>query len=214
MKLHYFPMSTYSQKVLLALYEKGAPFDRELVILPDPEGRAKYEKIYPIGKVPLLVLDDGHMIPESTIIIEYLEGHFQQGTQLIPPGGDNARKVRFNDRMVDLYVNDPLTVLLLDQFNVREFLPADLDKARKTLGISCQFLDRSLAATKWLASDDFTMADCALIPCLFYLGGVFPFDGYTNVVRYWQQAQQRSSYRAVQEEFLPIWNEMLAAKPA
>ena len=56
MKLYYHPLSTFSQKVLLAFYEKGIEFEREVVNLMDPEGRKRLEAIYPYGKVPLLVV--------------------------------------------------------------------------------------------------------------------------------------------------------------
>jgi len=101
-KLYYNPLSTYSQKTLIALYEKQVAFEPVIVNLMSPEGQAEYEKLYPIGKVPMLVLDDDYKIPESTIIIEYLEGHVQSGTRLIPEGTDAARQVRFMDRMSDL----------------------------------------------------------------------------------------------------------------
>ena len=73
MKLYYHPLSTYSQKVLIALYEKGLQFDGEMVQLFDPAVREEYRAIYPMGKIPCLFDDDDHMVPESSIIIEYLD---------------------------------------------------------------------------------------------------------------------------------------------
>ena len=75
MKLYCALPSPYSQKVLIAFKEKGIKFDPEYVNLMDPEKHAEYKKFYPIGKVPLLVLEDGYMIPESSIIVEYLDTH-------------------------------------------------------------------------------------------------------------------------------------------
>ena len=211
MKLYYNPLSTFSQKALLAFYEKDVPFEREVVQLGDPEGRAAYEKIYPIGKVPLVVMKDGYKIPESTIIIEYLEGHYDQGTRLIPKGIDEARRVRFLDRMVDLYVDEPAIKILFDQMKYVEYTAGDLERARKFLNTSYQVLNRDLESNKWLCGNDFTMADCALIPSLFYLQKSFPFEAHANIVRYWKDAQQRASYRRVQEEFLPVWKGMQEA---
>lgn len=59
MKLYYHPLSTYSQKTLMALYEKEVPFEREIVNLRDPRQRTAYRRLYPLGKIPLLVRDDG-----------------------------------------------------------------------------------------------------------------------------------------------------------
>ena len=50
MKLHYNPISTYSQKVLIALYEKGLEFEPEIVSLMDADARARYREVYPMGK--------------------------------------------------------------------------------------------------------------------------------------------------------------------
>ena len=207
MKLYYHPLSTYSQKALIALHEKNVSFEREVVSLMQPESRAAYEKIYPIGKVPLLVLADGHMLPESTIIIEYLEGHVS-GTRLIPDGIDESRKVRFHDRMSDLYLNNPATTLLFNQLKFEEYLPATVDRARKTLETSLGLLEHTLGDRQWVAGDAFSMADCATIPALFYLNVVRPFADLPNLSRYWQQAQQRASYRQVMEEFVPVWESM------
>ncbi len=55
MKFYYNPLSTYSQKAMIALYEKQVKFEPVVVSLMTPEeSEADYEKVYPIGKVPLL----------------------------------------------------------------------------------------------------------------------------------------------------------------
>lgn len=211
MKLYYHPISPYAQKVLIALYEKDIPFEREVVNLGDADALAAYQKIHPLGKVPLLVLKDGHKIPESTIIIEYLEGHFDQGTRLIPHGVDEARQVRFKDRMTDLYVNEPAIKILFDQIKFREYTALDMERARKHLHVAYETMNQNLANNQWTCGADFTMADCALIPCLYTLEQCVPFTDYPHITRYWQQAQQRASYRRVQEESVPVWKDFLAA---
>src|SRR6478609_6927711 len=108
MQLYYHFRSPYSHKVLLALAEKRVAFE-PVMIRPDDERLAK---LNPLKKVPLLVLDDGWKIPESTIIIEYLDTHFSTGTRLIPDDRDQARQTRFHDRISDLYLTEPLMELL------------------------------------------------------------------------------------------------------
>src|SRR4051794_38545067 len=106
MKLYFHPVSSYSQKVLVAFYEKNVPFAPEIVEFTE-SGRAEYLKINPLGKIPFVVADNGHKVPESSIIIEYLDGHFDSGTRLIPADKDLARQTRFHDRLSDLYLHDP-----------------------------------------------------------------------------------------------------------
>src|SRR5437763_5522783 len=108
MKLYYSPVSPYSLKALIALDEKGAKCDLEIVNLGDADARAAYEKVNPFGKVPFL-RDEARdwAVPESSIIIEYLDQHCAGGTRLLPSDPDLARQARFHDRMFDWYITEP-----------------------------------------------------------------------------------------------------------
>ncbi len=84
--------------------EKGIEFEPEIVSLMDPDARAAYREIYPLGKIPCLLVEDNHIIPESSIIIEYID-HMAE-PRLIDGDTEQTRKIRFKDRMFDLYLND------------------------------------------------------------------------------------------------------------
>ena len=210
MKLYYFPLSTYSQKAMIAFNEKGISYEPIVVQLLEPAERAEFEKIYPIGKVPFLQAND-RPVPESTSIIEYLEDEFPGTPRMIPTGdGDAPRQVRFLDRMTDLYFTEPLSELISQQLGLR---PKDDDKAaraRKYIALTYAHWEQRLATRKWLCGDDFSMADCAAIPGLFYAQSILPFAAHPHIVAYWQRAQQRPSYAKVRAEFEPMWNEMIA----
>jgi glutathione S-transferase len=211
MKLYYSPVSTYSQKALIALYEKGIDFEREIVDLGSPQGRAAFEAVYPIGKVPFLKASDDWSVPESTIIIEFLDDRFPDTSRLIPAEREAARQVRFMDRMGDLYVNDPVVELLFQKIGFR---PADekrASRARKHIDASYGWLDQRLAAQEWVSPTGFSMADCALIPPLFYAQLAAPFDDRPGLRRYWERACKRPSYARVMAEFVPVWEGMANA---
>jgi len=215
MKLYYNPLSTYSQKVMIAFNEKGLAYEPEIVNLMSPDSRAAYEKVNPICKVPFLKTDGDWVVPESTTIIEYLEDKFPKTPRLIPAvGGDAARQVRFMDRMADLYLNDPIVELLFQKFGFRPQDEARAARSRRYIDLSYEHFDKRLAAQTWMCGDAFTMADCAAIPALFYAQVVSPFEGHANVVAYWRRAQQRPSYAKVRAEFEPIWNERMAQRKA
>lgn len=215
MKLYYNPLSTYSQKVLIAFNEKGLAYEPEIVNLMSPDGRAAYEKVNPICKVPFLKASGDWVVPESTTIIEYLEDKFPKTPRLIPAaGGDAARQVRFMDRMADLYFNDPIVELLFQKLGFRAQDEERAARSRKYIGISYQHFDKRLKAQTWMCGDTFSMADCAAIPALFYAQVVSPFDGHVNVLAYWRRAQQRPSYAKVKAEFEPIWNDRMAQRKA
>jgi glutathione S-transferase len=194
MKLFYHPISRYSHKVLIALYEKGVSFTPAVLYPGDPDDRAELRKLTPIGKVPVLVLDDGWKIPESTIIIEYLDTH-AGGPRLIPEDRDRARQTRFYDRVVDLYVTDSLGTI------VREPKATDrIARAREHLDAVCTGIDSHLAERTWLMGDDFTLADCALIAGIGSHRDVHPFERWKHLAAYLERAHQRPSVARVRAE--------------
>ena len=83
--LYYHPLASFCHKVLIALYENGIEFDKRLVNLGDGVDRAELQAIWPLCKFP--VIRDrarGRELPETTIIIEYLDRFFAGERPLIP----------------------------------------------------------------------------------------------------------------------------------
>lgn len=188
MQLYYHPRSPYSHKVMIALAEKRAAYEA-VSIRPDDERLAR---LTPIKKVPLLVLADGWKIPESTIIIEYLDAHVSTGTRLLPEDPDQARQTRFHDRISDLYMTEPLMALL--------FKRGDADAAHARIETLLAGHDENLAKRTWVMGDAFTMADCAVIPALRYARELHPFDRYKHVTAYFGRAIERPSIKGVFDE--------------
>ena len=108
LKLYYHPLSSFCQKVLIALYENDTPFEPHLVDLADATSRADFLKVWPIGKFPVL-RDDAkdRTVPESSIIIEYLGQHYPGRTPLVPADAELAWQTRLRDRFYDLHVHEP-----------------------------------------------------------------------------------------------------------
>jgi glutathione S-transferase len=192
MKLYYYPRSRYSQKVLLALYEKQIAFTPIVLYPGDPAERAKLSEITPLGKVPVLVLDNGWKIPESSIIVEYLDGH-GTGPRLIPEDRDLARQTRFHDRIADLYVTESYGTILRDKD------PERVAAAHARLDALFTGVDRHLANRPWVMGDTFTLADCSLIPTLAE-HAVHPFDRFANLTAYYERALARPSVARVFRE--------------
>ncbi|MDE2421397.1 MAG: glutathione S-transferase family protein [Gammaproteobacteria bacterium] len=211
MKLYYSILSPYSQKVMIAFYEKGVDFTPTKVNFGDEAGRAEYAKIYPLGKIPLLVDESKDLfIPESTIIIEFLENEYAaQGTSLIPSDKTAARRVRFKDRMHDLYVSEPVVTLYFDTMKPADQKnPEAVAKARKTLDVMYNYMEQSFAENQFASGNEFTMADCAAFPGLFYAQKLHPFSQYPNITAYFQRLMQRPSVQKVLSELLPVLQAM------
>ena len=106
LKLYFHPLSSYCQKVLVALYENDTPFEPLIVDLGNEASRADFLKVWPVGKFPVL-RDDARdrTIPESSIIIEYLDQYHPGMTPLVPTDEDLAWQTRLRDRFYDLHVH-------------------------------------------------------------------------------------------------------------
>lgn len=202
MKLYYHPISSYSQKVLIAFREKGLEFEPHIVSLMDPESRAAYREIYPLGKVPALVLDDGHLIPESSIIIEYLDSIAEP--KLIFGDAEESRKIRFKDRMFDLYLNDSVVTLIFQSTKpANERDQARIDSAKFRIDTLYGFMEAEFGKQSFANGERFSMADCAAAPALFNAQQYAPFSQHSNISAYWDRLASRPSIRAVQAEAEP-----------
>ena len=209
MKLFYHPVSSYSQKALIAFYEKGAKFEPMLVNLMDPEGRAQYRQMNPLGKIPFLQIEEKDWaVPESSIIIEYIDRHCKGGTKLIPDDPDLARQVRYRDRFMDNYVNDQIQKIFFDGLRPEGKRDAlGVEQARETLNAAFWLLDKHHKGP-WALGDTFSMADCAAAPPLFYARMVHPFDAHKNVVAYFNRLAERPSVKRVFDEAQPFLAKM------
>jgi glutathione S-transferase len=167
--LHYHPLSSYCHKVLIAVDVLGVELDKQVLDLSDPAKRAAYLALTPMGKMPLLV-DQGRPVPETSIIIEYLQRHHAPpGRILIPHDPGAALDVRLWDRVFDLYVMTPMQALTADLLRPEvDRDPLNVTRAKENLSSAYAFIDRHLEGRSWVAGDDFSMADCAAAPALFY----------------------------------------------
>jgi glutathione S-transferase len=193
--------------VLIALYEKGLDFDGEIVSLMNPESRDKYREVYPLGKVPCLQREDGHIIPESSIIIEYLDPLAEP--TLIKGDADETRRIRFKDRMFDLYLNDPVGTLFFQKMKPEsERDPERIEKAKFNIATMYGFMENEFGKQPYANGEEFLMSDCAAAPALFYAEQVAPFAEHKNISAYWERLKSRPSIRRTHEEAAPILAEM------
>jgi len=202
--LYYHPLSSFCQKVLVALYEDDTPFVPRLIDLRDAASRAELLKVWPIGKFPVLC-DGDRTIPESSIIIEYLAQHYPGKTQLVPADADLARQTRMRDRFYDLYVDVPMQKVVGDRLrSAGSKDPFGVEQARAALQTAYGMIDQDMTSKTWAMGDSFSMADCAAAPALYYANLVAPFsETYRNVGKYFERLMVRPSFARVVKEAEP-----------
>ncbi|MGH7997883.1 MAG: glutathione S-transferase family protein [Brasilonema sp.] len=198
MKLYYAPASSYSQRVLIALSEKGVNFTPIEVNLFDPQAREDYMQINPFAKVPTLVTDSGEVLFEACIVIEYLDQRFENTPRLIPVDRKQALEVRMLERIIDVYINTGREALFGDtQRSVEERGSKEVKKAYRLLETAIALLDEKLASRTWLGGEEFTIADCAAAPTLAYLRMVYNYKHFPNLTNYVRRLESRPSVAQV-----------------
>jgi glutathione S-transferase len=207
--LYFHPLSSYCQKVLVALYENATPFAPRLIDLGNESSRAELLALWPIGKFPVL-RDDARdrTVAESTIIIEYLAQHYPGSVSLVPGDPDGALEVRLRDRFFDLYVNDVMAAIVADRLRPADSKdPYGVARAQARLATSYDMIEREMAAKTWAAGEDFTMADCAAAPALFYADKVMPFGAARpNTAAFFDRLMRRPSFARAVAEAAPYFN--------
>jgi glutathione S-transferase len=203
LELYFHPLSSFCQKVLVALYENGTPFEPRVVDLSNATAAAQFKKIWPIGKFPVL-RDDAmdRTVPESSIIIEYLDRHYPGGTRFLPADPDLARQTRMRDRFFDLYLQVPMQKIVGDRLRpAGKNDPFGVEQAKAQLQTALGMVDRDMATSTWAMGDAFGMADCAAAPALYYANLVMPFGStHEHVAAYLDRLMRRPSFaRAVKE---------------
>ena len=169
MTLQFFghPFSSYTQKVLIALWADDTPFEYRMLDQDHPENFDELKRHSPFGLFPLL-LDEGRPVIETTCIIEHLQAH-HPGPNCWIPHGETGRRVRFLDRFFDLHVMSNMQVPVLNKLRPDgtqdEFGEA---RARERLHTAYDWLEANLGDGPWAVGDQFTLADCAAAPSLFY----------------------------------------------
>ena len=200
--LYAHPFASYCWKVLIALYENETPFLYR--VIDNPEALAELAALWPLKKFPVLK-DGASAIIESSVIIEHLMLRHPGKARLIPAGIDAALEVRFMDRFFDNYVMTPMSKLVADHMRAQNERDATgVAESKAALDASYEWLEKRVGHQQWAVSDDFTLADCAAAPALFYADWVQPIGfRFANVRDYRARLLARPSVARTVDEARP-----------
>ncbi|MCB2079181.1 MAG: glutathione S-transferase family protein [Novosphingobium sp.] len=184
MILYGHPFSSYTWKVLIALYADENPFEFRIVDPDHPEHAEVVRQAGPLAKFPVLATGD-NLLFESTTIIEYLSKYHPGQNMLVPHDPDAAIGMRMLDRVFDNYVMEPT------QRIVNEYIRnADAPDEQRIAEAKAD-LDKSYAWLEgWLEyyppADHISLIECAAAPALFYSDWVHPIGDEHPRLRYWR----------------------------
>jgi glutathione S-transferase len=208
LKFYYHPLSSFCHKVLVAFYEMGTQFEPVIVDFFNAESAAKHKAMWPIGKIPVLHDEKrDRVVPETSIMIEYLAQHYPGRINLVSDDADMARQIRLRDRFFDLYVNVPMQKVVTDRLRpAGKNDPFGVDEAKGVLHTAYDMIEKDMAGKTWVMGDDFTMADCAAAGALFYANSQVPMPAtHKHAAAYLARLMERPSYARVLKEAEPYF---------
>jgi len=199
MKLYSVDLSPYAARVRMQVYAKGLTditFER-----PEHWGMPVFRERFPIGRIPVLDVD-GDMIPESEVIAEYLED-LRPDPSLRGFTPRETAHIRTLARIGDVYILNTVFALCRQTgaLSSKTYTPARNDELRDQLAgeiaRNVAALDRFVGIGGFACCGRITLADCALVPGLFFVDHVMPAGGVDSpisasakVAAYWAAIQE------------------------
>jgi len=208
LKLHFHPLASFCWKALIALYENNLPFEPVIVDLGDAASRDAFAAVWPLAKFPVLRDEArGCTVAEATVVIEYLDAHYPGGTRFIPSDADAAWRTRMWDRVFDHYIHEPMQKIVTDRLRPPgRNDPHGVEEAEALIRQTYALVDGKVGSKTWAMGDDFSLADCAAAPALFYANTILPFDeSHANLPAYLTRLMKRPSFARVLKEAEPYF---------
>jgi glutathione S-transferase len=165
LRLYYHPLSTFSRRVRIALFEKQIA--HELVVV-DMAARKHKEPAYlalnPYGRVPTID-EDGFVLYESTAILNYLEATHAK-PPLVPADARQRALVDMHMKLCDLQLTRHSgTIIFPKRFLPRErWNEAAMAEAKAEIEKHLAILERQLADKHYLVGQQFTLAEVCYMP--------------------------------------------------
>ncbi len=192
--------SPYVRRVAIALLRLGVPFEhRPLSIFRHMD---EFKAINPLLKAPTLVADDGAVLVESTLIIEYAEGLAPRAPRLTP-GAPAAKLKSYRLNGLALTVNEKAVQVHYE----RRLRPPEkqhepwLERVRGQLEAGLEMLDRETAKTQnWLVGENLMLADITVATAFaftqLYISDIAPAARYPALAVFCRRAEALTEFRA------------------
>ncbi|MBI1327709.1 MAG: glutathione S-transferase family protein [Alphaproteobacteria bacterium] len=206
--LYHLWLHPFSRKVRIILAEKGLEFD--LRIEKIWERRTEFLAMNPAGDVPVLIEPDGTTLVNSWVICEYLEEVYPNVDLL----GSNPVQRAETRRMIgwfDTKFNREVTDNLVGEKLMKRFLRLgephgpSIRAGHANIHYHLDYIGFLTEKRKWLAGDQFTLADIAAaahLSAIDYIGDV-PWDEHHAARDWYARVKSRPSFRPLLEDRIP-----------
>lgn len=205
MRLYSLPLSPFAARVRGAIYAKRLAVE---IAAPPADWRTSetFRTLNPIRRIPVLVLDDGSGLPESAVIVDYLEDAFPEPS-LRPRSAAGLARVRLVTQVADLYVMQaalPLFALLTAPRRDDRAVEAQLAHLDAGLGLLNDMLD----AGAYARDHRLSTADLWLAPVRFTLEGLMHVSGRTTLLDRYRSVAAYADVARRDAALGRVWREM------
>jgi len=187
--------SPYVRKVRAVLAEKK--IDCEFVVDSPWLADNQIERFNPLGKVPVLVLDDGSAVYDSRVIAEYLDA-LAPNNKLIPGSGRERLNVRRWEALADGILDAAVAAFLESRRPDGERSPSWVQRQRGKIDSGLAAMSRELGEQAWCHGSGLSLADicvgCVLGYVTFRLPDVDWVRSHPNLAMLNGKLMQRASF--------------------
>lgn len=190
--------SPYVRKVRIVLGEKG--IDHEFTNDPPFSPDTRVAQVNPLGKVPALIMDDGYILFDSRVIVEYLDDlNGPESGRLIPAVGPQRLRVKRWEALADGIIDACVAIYLERKRPESQQSQEWIERQQKKIDQGLQAVAAELGDKPWCEGESMTLADIALGCSFGYLDARFPAvkwrDTYPNLVRLADKLAERQSFK-------------------
>ncbi|MDB6045239.1 MAG: glutathione S-transferase [Gammaproteobacteria bacterium] len=205
MKLLSLPLSPYAARARAAIYAKNLAVE---IVSPPSDWRTspEYRKLNPLVRVPVLVLDGGTGIPESGIIVEYLEDAYPE-ISLRPRFPKDLARVRLITQVGEHYVSTAI-MPLFGLFDTRNRDEAAITAQLAKLDGALKQLNDLLQPGAYALGTQLTTADVWLAPLRYTLEGLMSFSGRTELLDRYDAVRSYADVARRDPHLGRVWREM------
>ncbi len=205
MKLYSQAASPYSARLRGAIYAKNLPVE---IVTPPEDWRnsLEFRAINPLMKIPVLILDNGTALPESSVIVEYLEDKYPEPS-LRPKSPEALARVRLITQVAEVYVVDAM-MPLFHLFDSDKRDDAAIEAQLKKLNEGLAQLNGLLQPGSYAVGDRLTTADVWLTPVRFTLDGLMSFSGRRDLLKRHKAVDAYADAARADGILARVWQEM------
>jgi glutathione S-transferase len=187
--------SPFVRKVRVVMAEKRIECDFEQ---HDPWDEATpIPRFNPLGKVPVLLMDDGTALFDSRVIVEYLDG-LTPVSRLIPDNGRPRVMVRRWEALADGVLEAAIAVYREGKRPAAQQSGAWIERQQRKVSAGLEMMAEELGEKNWCHGEGYSLADIAVGCCLGWLGFRLPdldwAGAHPNLKRLYDKLSKRPSF--------------------